>query len=152
MSAENLLLKYIWLIMLLGVGLSTIRLWFEARSLIAKNPELQAGYNQLYKGFVITMSLPWLVMGIGIILGGVPSFVEFFQPESGNPFVLAFWFVLVSLLLLGFWWVYFREGAEFLAKHPGALGARITSPTVVKILIGMIFIGGIIVLTTFWIQ
>ncbi len=146
MNPEILFLKYIWLIMLLGVGLSTIRLWLQARNLIAKNPELQSGYNHLYRGFVIAMSLPWLVMGIGVVLGGVPSFVDFLQPKNGNPFVLTFWLTIILLLVLGVWWIYFRDGAEFLAKHPGALGARITSPIFVKILMGMMLVGGIIVL------
>ena len=152
MTPENLFLQYIWLIMLLCVGLSSIRLWFEARNFIAKNPDLQVGYNQLYKGFIISMSLPWLVMGLGVVFGGVPSSVEFFQPRDGNPFVLGFWLTLILLLVLGFWWVYFRKGAEFLAKHPGALGARITSPTLVKVLMGMMFVGGVVVLVAFWIQ
>jgi hypothetical protein len=151
MTPENLLLRYAWLIMLLGVGLSTIRLWLQARSLIAKNPDLQTGYNQLYKGFMISMGLPWLVMGIGTVLGGVPSFIEFFQPRNGNPFVLLFWLTITLLLIVGIWWVYFREGAEFLAKHPGALGARITSPLLVKIFMGMMFVGGIVVWMGLWI-
>jgi hypothetical protein len=150
MIIETLFLRYIWLTMLLGIGLSTVHLWFQARNRIVQNPELQEGYNQLFKGFFLSMSLPWLVMGIGIVLGGVPSYMEFFQPRNGNPFVLAFWLVILLLVVIGFWWVYFHEGAEFLAKHPGALGARITSPFLVKILMGVVLVGGIVVFVLLW--
>ena len=152
MTPEILFLRYIWLFMLLGVGLSTAFLWLRARNRIAKNPDLQTGYNQLFKGFFISMSLPWLVIGIGIVLGGVPSFEDFFQPKAGNPFVLIFWFLLLLLLVLGVWWVYFREGAEFLAKHPGALGAELTSPILVKLYVGILFAVGLVVLVGLWFQ
>ena len=152
MIIETLFLRYLWLTMLLGVGLSTVNLWFRARNRIAENPELQEGYNQLFKGFFLSMSLPWLVMGIGIVLGGVPSYMEFFQPRNGNSFVLAFWLVILLLAAVGFWWVYFQEGAEFLAKHPGALGARITSPLLVKILMGVVLVGGIVVFVLLWLR
>ena len=66
MASESLLFRYMWLFMLLSVGLSTAYLWFRARNRIAKNPDLQEGYNQLFKGFFISMSLPWLVVGLGV--------------------------------------------------------------------------------------
>jgi hypothetical protein len=152
MTPETLFLRYVWLFMLLGVALSTGYLWFRARNRIAKNPDLKEGYNRLFKGFFISMSIPWLVMGIGIILGGVSSFVDFSQPKGGNPFVLGFWLTVFLLLMLGVWWVYFREGAEFLAKHPGGLGAEITSPILVKLYFGVMCIVGIVVLVTLWIR
>ncbi len=152
MTLETLFLRYVWLFMLLGVGLSTIYLWFRARNRIGKNPDLREGYNQLFKGFFISMSLPWLVMGMGIVLGGVPSFEEFSQPREGNLFVLAFWLIVLLLLVLGLWWVYFRGGAEFLAKHPGALGVQITSPILVKVYMGAMFAVGVVVLVVLWIQ
>jgi hypothetical protein len=52
------------------------------------------------------------VMGWGILTGGVPNVWYFLQPQSGNPYVLA-WFASVFAVALWFtFWVFFLEGAE----------------------------------------
>ena len=61
---------------------------------------------------------PWLVMGLGVWVGGVPTLWHFFNPRRGNPWVLAWWGVVIGINLLLFLWIFFRDGAEYMEAHP----------------------------------
>lgn len=45
----------------------------KTKSHIEKDPTLKDGYQTIIKGFITWGNLPWLVMGIGILVGGVPT-------------------------------------------------------------------------------
>ncbi|MGD9366823.1 MAG: hypothetical protein PVH87_14070 [Desulfobacteraceae bacterium] len=71
------------------------------------------------------MNIPWIVMGFGCTVGGVPSVWHYFRPSDGNPFVLAWFGSVFFLWIAGTIWLFFQNGAETLAKHPGAIEFRI---------------------------
>jgi len=119
-----ILARYAWLVMLAGVLVNVPILWRRARPHIAAHPELAAGYRGLIRGFAFWMSLPWLAMGVGCTIGGVPTFVEFIRPAAGRPFVWAFWAVVYAEFLLLGWWAVWRGGAEALVRHPGMIDFR----------------------------
>jgi hypothetical protein len=119
-----LIMQHAWLLLLGGVLINVPLLWRRARPHIAAHPELEAGYRRLIRGSAFWMSLPWLVMGVGCVIGGVPSFLDYLFPLTGGPFVWAFWAVLYTeFLLLGYWAVW-RGGAEALVRHPGFTNVR----------------------------
>src|SRR5262249_49359741 len=72
-------------------------------------------------------SLPWLVMGAGVLVGGVPSVTHFVRPAVGGPFVRAFWVVVYGWICLTGYWGIRGGGAEILARHPGLLNVRTSS-------------------------
>lgn len=104
----------------------------RSRSYIREKPELAAGYRQLFNGYLFWGNLPWLVMGIGIELGGVYSVFSYFRPRAENPFVLAWFGVVIALWILGFYWLFARHGAEFLAEHPGLFRGIPQSPAMIR--------------------
>jgi hypothetical protein len=89
-------------------------------------------------------------MGIGMIFGGVPSTFTYFAPRHGNLFVIAFYISLVTLYLLGIWWIYFKGGAEFLVKYYGSLYRKYQSPLLVKTYFGISLLGGIVAMAVMW--
>ena len=132
----------------------------QSKKYIAQNPDLAEGYAKLIKGYVIWLNLPWVIMGIGSTVGGVPSTFHYLNPQSGNPYVLA-WFGSVFLLwILGSIWIFFMGGAEALAKHPGAIqthslfskGKNISSPTAIKLFWCLCLLGGIFGVVMMWTQ
>ena len=110
--------RHFWLLGIFFAALNTFIVWRRAAPEMAQKPELQEGYTRLISGYAAMMALPWLVMGLGIFVGGVPDIWHYFRPHDGHPWVLAWWGVLIGLQLLLFLWVFFQGGADFLAAHP----------------------------------
>jgi hypothetical protein len=110
---------------------------------VLENPELAEGYERLFLGYLLWGNLPWLVMGTGLEFGGVSSVFSFLRPGDGNAFVLAWFAVLIAELILGLHWLFVRNGAEFLAKHPSLVSHNIKNPTAIKALYCLMAAGGI---------
>ena len=146
----NFIFDNFWALLILATVLNAFFLKARSKKIIAKRPELQEGYDKLFRGYLLYLNIPWAIMGVGMVLGGVPSFFSFFRPMNGNPFVLAFHASVLVLWMLSGWWLYFKGGAKFLAKYPGALGPVIESPTIVKIFLGSILFGSALVLALIW--
>jgi hypothetical protein len=91
-------------------------------------------------------------MGVGILIGGVPSVFDFFYPRSGNPYVLAFHATAILLWALMIFWVYLGTGAEFLVKYPGVMNVEIKSPLVFKLLVALMLLGGMAAEISMWTQ
>jgi hypothetical protein len=106
----------------------------RARKHIAARPELEPGYRSFVKAFLIWGNLPWIVMGIGCVFGGIPSVFAYFRPRGGNPYVIAFYASVVLFWLLSTNWIVFRGGAEMLATHPGILNLNFKNPRTVMVL------------------
>ena len=129
---------------------NVLYLKIHSREHIRQRPELAAGYRRLIRGYLFWSNLPWLVMGVGLEIGGLPSIFSYFRPRDGNPFVLAFFVVVVVLWILSFWWLFFARGAEFLVEHPGVFGGLPRSPTAIRIYCSLCLAGGIAGLFFIW--
>ncbi|MBO0726413.1 MAG: hypothetical protein J2P52_12490 [Blastocatellia bacterium] len=142
--------KIFWLFCLLVTVLNAYSLKRGARKLIAERPELEEGYEKLVNGYLFFGSLPWVVMGIGILSGSVHGFFDYFRPREGNPFVLAFHAVIIAIWALTVNWIYFGSGAEFLVNHPGLFNLDFKSPTGVKIMTAISLAGGVVGMYLMW--
>jgi hypothetical protein len=111
--------KFFWAICIV-LGFANAAIYrFRAGPHIQAHPELAEGYRAIIKGLVGWTSIPWVVMGIGCVFGGVPSVFHYFRPQDGNPYVLAFFASILLICLMGTNWLLFRGGAEMLVQHPG---------------------------------
>lgn len=127
------LYRYFWLVALVVAGLNTVILWWRSRAYIAQNPALAPGYATLLRGYFVCLSLPWVVMGVGVVMGGIPNVAYFFYPRTGNPYVIAWWVVYWLLAAFVTYWIVQRGGAEMLVSHPGFLRGNPTNPKTVKL-------------------
>jgi hypothetical protein len=132
-----------WLVFVAVTCLNALILKLHSRRYIRQQPELADGYGRLIRGVLFWGNLPWLVMGAGIELGGLPGMFSYFHPRDGHPFVLAWFGVVITIWILGFWWLFARGGAEFLVEHPGLLRGPPCSPTAIRIYYCLCIIGGI---------
>src|SRR5690349_3559217 len=96
----------------------------RGRREIRLHPELRQGYRSITRGFVTWGNLPWIVMGIGRVYGGVPSTFSFFRPRDGNPYVLAFFCSVFLVWALGTYWL-LTGGAQQIVDHPGLINVEI---------------------------
>ena len=119
--------QYGWLAMLAVVWVNVLLIRRRIRPHREAFPELEPGYRRLIRGFALWMSLPWLVMGIGCMIGEVPTCFHFLFPLVGGPFVWAFWVVCFAEFLILGYWALCRDGAETLVRHPGIVKYSIDS-------------------------
>lgn len=115
----ELLFRHFWVAFVVVTFVNGRAWWIRAQSRIQSNPELEAGYRRLYRGYLFWTNLPWMAMGFGILSGQVPSIFELLRPAEGNSFVLAWWGLMAALLCLGTYWMFAGGGAETLERHPG---------------------------------
>ena len=112
MDLFHILGRYFWLMCLV---LSAYQYFTGLRSLASMDStDLRASSEAigLRRWFLIVADLPWVVMGWGILIGGVPNLWAFFRRQDRNPYVLA-WFVTIFAVALWFaFWVFFLGGAE----------------------------------------
>jgi len=134
--------KTFWLIAIGVTCANAYLLRLRAAAETARNPELKEGYDQLFKGYLVCLNLPWLVMGLGILWGGARGVFDYFDPRAGNPYVLAFHVTVFVLWGLMIFWVYLGGGAEFLVRYPGVMNADIKSSLLLKFLLALMLVGG----------
>ena len=142
--------KIFWLLAIGVTCLNAYMLYSRAQTEIARNPELAEGYWQLIKGYLVWFNLPWVVMGLGIVLGRTHGAFEYFNPRVGNPYVIAFHVTILVQSMLAIFWIYFAGGAEFLVAHPGVLNVDVKSPLVMKLLFGLGLLGGLVGEIVMW--
>ncbi len=131
------MIEWVWVFLLAGTLMKAAGYRMRAASRIRDNPQLAAGYTRITWGFAIGGTIPWVIMGMGQVTGGVPSFYDFWRRPAGNPFVIAFY--LCGCLILGLWayWILFRNGAEVLARHPGLLASDFETPRKIRLVFGI---------------
>jgi hypothetical protein len=135
--------KWFWSVLILVTILNAATFWSRARPQIHAHPELKEGYKKLIRGFAMWTNIPWLVMGIGCVFGGVPG-SSFLRPRNGNPFVLAFFCSVFFLWILGTYWLVFQGGAQKLVDYRGLLNIKVASSRSVIMLWLLSLAGGIV--------
>ena len=142
--------KTCWLIAIAVTCVNAYLLRSRAAAEVARNPDLKEGYDQLFKGYLICLNVPWLVMGIGLMVGGARSVFDYFDPRAGNPYVIAFHLTSLILWALLVFWIYLGGGAEFLVRYPGVMNVDIKSPLTLKLLLGLMLFGGMAAEIVMW--
>jgi hypothetical protein len=132
-----------WIFLLLLTFANAASWWSRGKKEIVKHPELEKGYRKLVRNFMLLNNVPWVVMGIGILYGGVPTALHFLSPGNG-PFVIAFWVSVIATWVVIAYWVLFRGGAQDLLRYPGLLNSNIRDTRTVKALILLAGLGGAI--------
>ena len=142
---------YAWVLLILITVLNAFILKTRSKKFMKDNPELEEGYDRLFKGYLIYMNIPWVIMGVGMLLGGVPSTFSYLTPARiSNPFIIVFHATIVILWILSIWWLYFKDGAEFLVKYKGVFNRDFQSPMVIKVFFGIALIFGVAGMIFMW--
>lgn len=108
-----------WIIFIFFTCVNAFALKVRSKKNITNNQSLKKGYSSLIKGILFYGNIPWVIMGIGNLSYGTKSGIDYLNPNSNNYFVLVFYFSILLIWTLGTNWIYFKNGAAFLEKHPG---------------------------------
>lgn len=148
----ELMTRYFWAVAIVVTGIHAARIKARSTQHIRQNPELAHGYATLIRGYLISMNIPWVVMGIGCMIGGVPTVMHYFRPQDGDPYVLAWFASMLLLSIAGTYWLLLGDGAEMLVKHPGVFNRDVSSPTMVKLLWCACLAAGIFGVIMMWME
>lgn len=143
MNLFGLLSKYFWIMFIVVTFANAIIIKIRAKKNIERDPSLKLGYDTIFKGMITWGNIPWIVMGTGILTGNVPTIWHFFRPQDGNPFVIIFFISIFTIWLLGTYWLFVKNGAEMLVKHPGIFRSDFSSHNMVKFFWLLSLAGGI---------
>ena len=144
MDLFNQITKHFWLLCIVVMCVNALVFKIRSRKFIRENPDLEQGYSTLIRGFLVWGNIPWLVMGIGTSIGNIDSIYYYFRPQDGNPYVQAFFGSVFLIWLLGTFWLFFRDGAEMLIKHPGFFRTKLEKPWMIKVYWILCLVGGVI--------
>ena len=151
-----ILFKHFWVGGILATIINAFVMRHRSKEFIVASPELTPGYNKLFYGMMFFGNIPWIIAGIGVLIGTTDGIFDYLNPRDLNPMVLIFHFSIIILWILFVWWIYFGRGAEFIEDHPGFLQVhlfgRMYSPSArqIKVLFPLILIGGIACMILLW--
>ncbi len=116
------------------------------------DPQRIAAGARLMRQFAGIGVLPWLVMGWGVLVGGVPGVWSYFRPQDGNPYVWAWLASIFALSVANAVWVLAFDGARKMVEFEltSLFGGRrrlATPPWVVRVMAG---IGPFFVVAWIW--
>lgn len=118
---------------------------------------MKAGYDKYFRGWLIYGNIPWIIIGFGNLSGMTSHMFEYFNPKTLNPVVLLFHASIIVLWILAAYWIYLKDGAEFIERHPGLVVKQYPSksrnPTArsVKIFFPIVIGCGVAALAMMWI-
>ena len=153
----ELLFKHLWIFFIIGNMANAFLIKSKSKNLIIENPELEKGYDKIFKALITYGNIPWIIMGIGDISGLTNNISDFFKPRSMNPIVLLLHALIILFWCFSIWWIYIKDGAEFLEKHPGILQKKsffaqegnLTAKEI-KIIFPLMLLGGIAGMIFMW--
>ena len=146
-----------WILFIAVTIANGLYLRVRSKEYIRQNPALQAGYDKYFRGWLIYGNIPWVIIGIGNLSGMTSNIFDYFNPKTLNPMVLLFHASIIVLWILAVYWIYFKNGAEFIEKHPGLIVKQYPSsdrnPSVssIKILSPLILFGGVVTMVMMWV-
>jgi len=154
MIVFDILSKYFWAMCILVGVLNTLALKHRAKHVIGEEMASTEQFKRILKWSFISLNLPWVVMGIGCLLDKDLTIWHYFRPRDGNVFVIVWWISIFLLWLLGFWWLFFRKGAETIAEYNlfafFSRGLIIRHPLHIKLLYLFVVLVGIVVAVSMW--
>jgi len=117
-GAEGFIFRHFWVACILVTVINGVTSQRSVKPAIERDPLLADGYRCLFRGYYVWMNVPWVLMGLGIVFGGVGTMQHYFLAFDRAPVVL-WWCAMAGLQAYGSVWMLLRGGAETLARHPG---------------------------------
>ena len=124
-SVNPIIDKYVWIACILGIIVQVNSVRTISKTYITQNPSLQDGYNKIFKSILFYGNIPWVIMGMGNLLGLTNGVLDYLHQKEMNPIVLIFHSSIIILGIFHVKWIYFNKGAEFLEQHPGFITKKI---------------------------
>jgi hypothetical protein len=142
------MIHHAWSLFIVVTILNALFLRLRSKPFIIRDPALKLGYDHLFKAVLIYGNIPWVVMAINDLTGITNSIFDYMSLRTLNPGVLLWFGTVITLWILGTRWIFFKNGATFLADHPGlftrsAISGATPSATMIKVIWGLAMFSGL---------
>jgi hypothetical protein len=150
----EMLLRHFWVVFLAV----TFAKYLAARQRIRAAADLSAEEKQsgetCAKWFAMFSAIPWVIMGWGMVVGGLPSMFSYMRPQDGNPYVVIWVCTVLALTMIFAGWVLFAGGARkvriYQLSNVNVFGRSVPMPeTFIKI---MAALGPFFILIWIWLM
>ena len=147
------LLKHFWIFFLFAALANGLYLLHIAGQNTRRDPSLKSGYRQILLGFLIILAIPAFLIGIPVMMGWEVDSLSITSSRNMSVASVLFNVYLLSIWIFGSVWIYFRNGARFLARHRviriNGLHV-ITDPRVIKLIWTVVLLGGLYSRLAIW--
>jgi hypothetical protein len=113
--------SYSWIIVILVIGINLLFIKGKANNYLFDKPEVKVRANSLYFNIFIFTSIPFLIEGLGIILGFNRYAFDYLLINHINIFIVLWLISVIIIWIKGTHWIFKKNGAKFLAEHPDIL-------------------------------
>ena len=140
----GLVFKYFFfLAALIGVINSAVQK-SKLSQFIKNTPNNSEESGKILKGYTLSLTVPFLLLGIIQLAGGYTSPFFVFSLNLSNIFVFLSWLVLICSWGLLFYWIFFKDGAKILVRYNMINGTKTINELTVKIYVVLMILGGIV--------
>lgn len=141
----SFIFQYSWIVILVGHVFQTYMFAQKCKPFDTESERISEKVMKAYGGIG---SIPWIIMGFGLVSGNANSFLEYLMPPTDNWAVVTFHASIWLIWAVLFHWVFFANGAEFIAKYKLItirlfFEQRETTPKSVKLFTALAICGGI---------
>ena len=133
----SVLLRYFWLCCAVFWLTLIILKRKDLRTLVNSGRISETEMTMFRVRLGVAILTPCLLLGSIQILGDFPSPFHITGGAFGNPWVLATWGTIVTSWLLLLYWLWFRNGAEYLSIFSTAFGLP-ANPSIIRL--GLTFV------------
>jgi hypothetical protein len=109
--------RYFWILSLVVTAFNYLSSERVAAASGSGDPRASDEARVLRRQLALVSALPWIVMGLGMVAGGVPDVWHYFRPQDQNPYVLMWYCSIFFVSTLFAAWVFFRDGAVKTVKY-----------------------------------
>jgi hypothetical protein len=145
-TVDEIVNGYAWLLFLIAAW---ALLWpsSELGQRRANDAAFAAADRAIRRKLLFWTSIPWVVMGLAQLAGGIQLW-RFFEPRYGGPWVSAFFASVLALWIALAYWIFLGSGASVVVKHQlviahGFRGRIDLTPKRVKLVAGVLLAGGV---------
>ena len=142
-NRNAIIFKYFFFIAVLFGIINGVILKSKTTQFINENPQYKEESNNVFIGYTLSLSVPFLILGMIQILGNFDSPFYIFSRNISNIFVLLSWLTLICSWALLFYWTFFKEGAKILIRYNIFGGSKPSSEVFVKFYVILMLLGGI---------
>ncbi len=144
--------KYFWLLGIAVTGINALAIELSCRRHIRQHPELRLAYSRVMCGMLVWWNLPWVVMGIGIMLGRVPTLWHYFFEIRGNVFVLAWWVSVFAMAIVSSRWAFSHDAAQLCSRLSRLCKWPLLHATGIGVFILVALAGGLVLFTAIYLR
>lgn len=116
---DNGMFEYAWIMMLIIMPINAVYYRYNGRKYIAEDASLEKGYNKIAFSLGVLGEIPFIFLSYDFYTNGFNFSVFSIHTILESNALIAMHLSAVILCSLLCYWMFFKNGAEYMVRHPG---------------------------------